>query len=211
MFSLKLKTKKKEARPALVSNPKILEVNLIKSDSGVSFNWGKNLTTAFLVFFIAGVVIAEIYFGLDWWENQEIAKTQVTEQEITKLNHDISTLNNQANEALRYKEKVLALSGLLNNHIYWSNFLGWLEKNTLSSVQYEGLSGNISGTYSFVAVSKTYADVSWQTKAFLNDPMTKKVTVDTAASSQSKDKGKETAPQVDFTINLEVNPAIFKK
>ena len=195
----------------MVSNPKILEVNLIKSDSGVDFDWGKNLTTAVLVFFIAAAVIAEIYFGLDWWQKQEIANTAATEKEIAALKHDITALNNQADEAMRYKDKVVALSGLLNNHVYWTNYLSWLEKNTLSSVQYETLSGDTSGVYSFNAVSKTYADVSWQTKAFLNDPMTKKVTVDLAASTKSKDKGKESGPQVNFTINLEVNPAIFKK
>jgi hypothetical protein len=212
MFSLKLKPKTKDVnkRP-VVSNPKILEINLIKEDSGVSFDWGKNLSTIFLVFFIAAVLVAEIYFGLDWWQNQEMIKTQKTAADVAKINKEITALNNQATEAFKYKDKVLVLSGLLNNHVYWSSFLNWLEKNTLSTVQYSSLKGDTSGTYSFDATSKTYADVSWQVKAFLNDPMTKSALVDDATSFQLKDDDKEKKPEVHFTVKLEVNPSIFKK
>lgn len=209
MFSLKLKPKNKEIKKAAVYNPKILEVNLIKEEAKTSFNWGKNLSTLFLVFFIASLLIAEVYYGLDWWEKQEAVKIQATETEIAQLNKEVSVLNNQSDAALRYKDKVLVLSGLLNNHIYWSNFLNWLEKNTLSTVQYQSLSGDLSGLYSFSAVAKTYADVSWQTKAFLNDPLTKSASVGDAQSPKVKDKTESS--QVDFTLNLEVNPAIFKK
>lgn len=209
MFSLKLKSKIKEIKKSVVSNPKILEVNLIKDDSGVSFNFAKNLSTLFLVFFIAALLVTEIYFGLDWWQNQEIFKMQATETEIFNLNREISTLNSQTNDAFRYKEKVAALSGLLDNHIYWSNFLNWLEKNTLSSVKYENLSGDLSGSYTFNATSKTYADVSWQVKAFLNDPLTKKVSVGQASALKLKDNAKSST--ISFVLNLQVSPAIFKK
>ena len=213
MFSLKLKPKTNDAviKKSVLANPKILEINLIKEDSSISFDWGKNLSTIFLVFFIAAVLVAEIYFGLDWWQNQEMVKTQKTVVEVAKLNKEIATLNNQANEAFKYKDKVFVLTGLLNNHVYWSNFLTWLEKNTLSSVQYDGLSGNVSGNYSFTVTSKTYADVSWQVKAFLNDPMTKNASVEQASSLKLKDDDKEKKPEVHFTLKLEVNPDIFKK
>ena len=209
MFSLNLKPNNKETKKVLISNPKILEVNLIKEDSVASFNWGKNLLFAFLVFLVAALLVVEIYFGLDWWGNQEAIKVQATETEISKLNQDISVLNNQSDAALRYQDKAIVLSDLLDNHIYWSNFLNWLEKNTLSTVQYQSLEGDTSGVYSFSAVSKTYADISWQTKAFLNDPLTKKVSVSAATSPKAKDK--ITAREVDFNINLEVSPAIFNK
>ena len=208
MFSFKLKLKNKEPKRTIVSNPKILEVNLIKEEASDNFAWGKNLVTSLIVFFIAIVLVGEIYYGLDWWQNQEMAKTKVTETEVSKLNKEISVLNNTADNALKYKEKVVVLGELLGEHIYWSNFLNWLEKNTLSSVQYDQLSGNTSGIYSFMATAKTYADVSWQTKAFLNDPLTKKASVEMANLPSSKDEKKK---QVSFILNLEVNPSIFKK
>lgn len=212
MFSLKLKPKTKDInKKPVVSNPKILEINLIKEDSSVSFDWGKNLSTILLVFFVAAVLVAEIYFGLDWWQNQEMVKTQKISAEVAKLNKEIANLNNQATEAFKYKDKVLILSGLLNNHVYWSNFLNYLEKNTISTVQYDGLKGDVSGNYAFTATAKTYADVSWQTKAFLNDPMTKGVSVEQASYLKGKDDDKEKKSQIDFTLKLDINPAIFKK
>lgn len=209
MFSFKLKPKNKEAKKTVVSNPKILEINLIKEENGVSFNFARNLSTLFLVFFIAVLLVIEIYFGLGWWQNQEMAKIQITATEVSQLSREISTLNNSADEAFKYKAKVVILSDLLNNHVYWSNFLNWLEKNTLSSVQYDSLSGDLSGIYSFEATAKTYADVSWQTKAFLDDPLTKLASVSLASSL--KEKGEEKSSQVKFSLELEVNPTIFKK
>ena len=211
MFSLKLKPKNKEVKRTVAANPKVLEVNLIKKDNSVSFNFTKNLSTLFLAFFVAVLLVIEIYFGLDWWQNKETAKTQDTVAEISALNQEITVLNNSTDEAYKYKENVVVLSDLLNNHVYWSNFLNWLEKNTLSSVEYESLNGDLSGVYAFAAIAKTYADVSWQTKAFLDDPLTKSATVDMASAVKSKDKTTEKSNQVNFTLSLEVNPAIFKK
>ena len=209
MFSLNLKPNNKKIKETVVSNPKILEVNLIKEDNGTSFDFAKNLSTLFLVFFIAALFILEIYFGLDWWQNEETSKTQVTEQKVSDLNREITTLNNQADEAFRYRAKVTILSDLLGQHIYWTSFLSWLEKNTLSTVQYANLSGDVSGVYVFNATAKTYADASWQVKAFLNDPLTKDVKVSSVASSKTKENTK--SGQVSFTLNLEVDPKIFTK
>jgi len=209
MFSLNLKPNNKKTKETVVSNPKILEVNLIKKDNGASFDFVKNLSTLFLVFFIAALFVAEIYYGLDWWQNEETSKTQVTEQTVADLNREITTLNNQADEAFRYRAKVTVLSDLLDKHIYWTNFLSWLEKNTLSTVQYDSLNGDVSGIYTFNATAQTYAEASWQVKAFLNDPLTKSVSVNSVSSSKTKENVK--GGQVSFTLNLEVDPKVFTK
>ncbi|MCX6794585.1 MAG: hypothetical protein NTY31_01100 [Candidatus Falkowbacteria bacterium] len=208
MFLQKRKLNKpEETKKHELQNPKILEVNLIKEEAAVSFNWSKNLLMLVFVLFLAGLVVAEVYFGLNWWEEQEAAQIQVLSDKVMKLDAEAGKLKKSAAAALAYKEKSAVFTDLLSNHIYWSNFFNWLEKNTLSSVRYEGFSGTLDGAYSLAATTDTYADVSWQVKAFLNDPLVQQVEVTNAASSKNKTK----SDRISFNLVLKVNPSVFKK
>ena len=208
MFLQRGKLNKKETvKKHELQNPKILEVNLIKEEAVVSFDWNKHLLVLFFVLLLAGLLVGEVYFGLKWWEDQEAAQLQVLSDKVAKIDAEAGKLKKAASDALAYKEKSAVFTDLLNNHVYWSNFFSWLEKNTLSSVRYESFSGDTTGIYTLAATADTYADVSWQVKAFTNDPLVKEVKVTDAASSRSK----TSAGRVNFNIMLKVDPSIFKK
>lgn len=209
MQLFKRQPNKAEAAPKNLQNPRILEVNLVKEDGIVAFDWNQHIFILAVVLAIAGALVAEIYFGLDWWSKQEALRTQEVEAKIAKVNSETNKLKTQFSAGLTYKEKSAAFSDLLANHIYWTNFFSWLEKNTLSSVKYNGFTGDLSGKYTLEATAKTYADVSWQVKALLNDPLTQKVEVLQATAGQGKDKTK--ASEVKFSLLLVVKPEIFKK
>jgi len=206
---LNKKSHKKDERRSGFQNPKILEVNLIKDERRAAVNRYKNFWSLGLVLFLAALFVAEIYFGLNSWESQEEARAQSLSAATAKAGQDIINLQNQASAALAYKNKSVTFTNLLNNHIYWSNFFSWLEKNTLSTVKYGAFSGNLSGVYNLDAQASSYADISWQVKAFLNDPLTKSVSVSNATAAKSKDKNQ--IGGVNFVIALKVNPEIFKK
>jgi outer membrane murein-binding lipoprotein Lpp len=208
-FPKKINKKVAEKPGGVLQNPKILEVNLVKDQALISFDWNKNILVALIVFFLAAALVAEIYFGLGWWEEQETAKAQDLNVQTDQINYQVSQLNNQINAALVYKAKEADFSTLLNDHIYWTNFFSWLEKRTLSSVKYDGFSGDLSGIYDLKATAPTYADVSWQVKAFLNDSATQKVEALKADTAKSDDRTKPAV--VNFNLSLQVNPGIFKK
>jgi len=199
--------KKEGSKKHELQNPKILEVNLIKEEAVVSFDWNKNLLVLILVLMLAGLLVTEVYFGLNWWESQEAAQVQVLSDQVVKLDSEAAKLKKTASAALLYKDKSAVFTDLLNNHVYWSNFFSWLEKNTLSSVRYEGFSGSLDGTYSLAATTDSFADISWQVKAFLNDPMIKDVEVVNAAGSKDQNK----PGRVGFNIVFELNQSLFNK
>lgn len=211
LFFKPKKGKKEETKKNTLQNPKILEVNLIKDEVRISFDWNKNISVLMVVLFIASFLVAEVYFGLDWWEKQEIIKAKALEEDIVKVNRDISKIKATADEALNYKNKSIEVGRLLDNHIYWSSFFNWLEKNTLSTVKYDGFSGNTEGIYALNAKALSYAEVSWQVKAFLNDPLVKNVEVLSVNSSLTKDKTKSADTGVNFSLSFELSPEIFKK
>ncbi len=208
MFLQKSKQNKTEGkRKHELQNPKILEVNLIKEETTIVFDWRKNLLVLAAVLSLAMLLLVEVYFGLNWWEKQEAIQIQSLNEKVVKLDAESNKLKKAASAALSYKEKSMVFTGLLDNHVYWSNFFAWLEKNTLSSVQFGGFSGKLDGKYSFAADADSYADVSWQIKTLLNDPLTKSAKVSSVAAGKSTTKNGGVA----FTLNLEVDPKIFKK
>lgn len=208
MFLQKRKlNKQNDKKTPELQNPKILEVNLIRDEATVSFDWSKNILVLVVVLFLAGLVVAEVYYGLQRWQEQEMAQVQVWSDKVAKLDAEASVLKKTASAAVSYKDKSAIFNDLLNNHIYWSNFFAWLEKNTLSSVRYDGFSGGLGGTYSLSATADTYADISWQVKAFLNDPLVESAIVTSAAPVKSETK----TGRIGFSIVLKVKPSIFKK
>lgn len=217
MLFLKPKKGNKEfIKKNSAQNPKILEVNLIKGEVRISFDWQKHLALVIFVFVIAGAFIVEIYFGLDLWAKQERTKADVLTVEIIKVSQEIKDIQTKADAALLYKEKSSEVSRLLDNHVYWSGFFDWLEKNTLSSVEFAEFSGDLDGVYELEATASSYQDVSWQVKALSDSPFVKKVEVLKAEAAESKG---ETINEVtfagkriiNFSLQLEVNQDLFKK
>lgn len=214
MLFLKRKksSKKEEVKKNILQNPKILEVNLIRDEVRISFDWSKNISILTIVLFVVGVFIIEIYSGLNLWEKQELVKIQALNADTAKVNREISNIKDKADEALAFKDKSAELGKLLDKHVYWSNFFNWLEKNTLSTVKYDGFTGDTGGSYTLNAKALSYAEVSWQVKAFLADPIVKNVEVLNVNSSLSKDnRGQTSETGVTFSLNFTLDPEVFKK
>ncbi len=211
MFFHKNKKTKEDTKKNPLQNPKILEVNLIKGEVKVVFDWGRNISVLLLVLLVAGLLVTEVYFGLNWWAEQENLKSLELSGEIAKVGQEVNKIKSGADEALSYKDKSNSLGRLLNNHVYWTTFFSWLEKNTLNSVSYDGFSGDTSGKYSLSAKAFSYAQASWQTKVFSDSSLVKKVNILNVASASAKDKGSTGNEGVNFSIELEVDPTIFRK
>lgn len=189
-------------------NPEVLGVNLVREESLVFFDWARHLLILILMLGVASLLIAEIYFGLVWWEKKEAISADKVRAEAIIVKEATEKLKQNAAAALSYKDRSTAFGQLLDNHIYWTNFFSWLEKNTLNSVKYEGFSGDTSGSYSLSARANDYAEASWQVKAFQSDPLTEKVGV-LAVSAATKEK-EALSSSVSFNLDLQVSPEMFK-
>lgn len=212
--------KKKQAKVVKstdsLKNPEILEVNLVKDQLLVFFDWNKYIFTALLVFIVAGLFIFEVFLGLDYWEKRESKRADLIEAEIAVIKKDISALNASSKDALSYKDKAEVFSDLLDNHIHWTRFFSWLESNTLNTVKYEGFEGDVSGAYTLAASAPTYAEASWQTKIMADSPVVNSVIVDNVVTEKEEilDENSEVideTSEVFFDINLDLKTDIFKK
>lgn len=189
-------------------NPEVLEVNLVKDEVGVEFNWSKHLFSLFLALIAASLLVIEIYYGLDWWQKQEEQKTVAIVTEYEEVGRQIKNIDANAKDFTIFKEKLALTKKMADSHIYFTDFFTWLEKNTLNSVVYGGFSGDTSGIYSFGATAKNFSDISWQVKHFRNNKYVESVSVDSGSSSRTDDK-KNTDSTVTFSLSLKIKPEIF--
>jgi len=222
MFFSKLLKKNKNKKSTDFSknnfrSPEVLGVNLVKDEVIVFFDWSKYLLLSVIVFVVVGLFIFEIYSGLSYWEKQENIKAEELKTKTDILKMEVLNLNKEHAAALSFRDKSGAFSDLLENHVYFTKFFDWLQKNTLSTIKYTGFAGDLTGKYSLRASAPSYAEVSWQAKAFANSDVVKNVKIEKVSigGEEEQEEGKEgeaaLAGTVSFTIELEIKPEIFRQ
>lgn len=192
-------------------NPKILEVNLVKDEVGVEFNWSRHMMSLTITVLIAVALVAEVYYGLNWWQQQEEERTLLINKEHDTVTQEIKKINNTAKDYIAFKDKITLTKKMADSHIYWTNFFDWIEKNTLNSVNYGGFSGDTSGEYSLSAKTNNFSDISWQVKNFKDNPAVESVSVGSGNSSRSEESEENVEGSVSFSLVLKVKPQLFFK
>ena len=204
------KEKKKSETELGWNNPDVLDVNLIKDEIGVSFNWRSALLKALVLLVIAAGFIFEIYLSLGRWEKQEQEKANQISSSFKEVSQQMRDIKDDTDKVTIFKDKLDLINELMTNHVYWSKFFDWLERHTLNSVKYYSFNGDISGQYNISASASSYADVSWQVKSFLDDTNnTVSAQVDAGESEEGTDNNGLSETKVDFELKLKVNPDIF--
>ncbi len=210
----KVKKEKKAPEPQKsidrmdLANPKILEINLIKDQISVFFDWYKNLALLIIFAFLSFLLIGEIYLALAWWQDRSQGQVEYSSNNFITLNQEIRDIKDKADEALAFKGKLSQVNYLLDNHIYWSNLFDYLEGVTMDEVKYSNFSGDISGVYTLQATAESFPDVGRQVQKFLVDEYTVSAKVDSGEAQMGDD---DIIGDVDFNIQLELNPEVFNK
>lgn len=215
LFKKRQKAINKTKLKGNLASPEILEVNLIKDEASAFLNWRKFFAPLFLSVLVAVILVAEVYFLIGWWEKQESERSLVVENNYQVALQDIKKLQTDYQKLTNFKNKVDLMENLINYHPYWTNFFNWLESRTLSSVTLSGFSGDLEGKYSFGATTNTFADISWQVRALLDDEHVLDVSVDSGSggivSSEDEEGNIDLSSQVSFAIEIEIDPVIFYK
>lgn len=202
------KTKKEKSKPKdkKWENPNILGTNLIEEEIVFLFDWKKGA-----IRFLAGIILSSlsigiVYFGLVFWQNQKEMASKVIVDKFDKLNDEIKRSEKDLDEVFAFQKKINTASFLLDNHLYWTNFFEFLEKNTLVDVYYHGFAGDSSGNYKLSATGENFNTIDQQIKAFKESD--KVIKVETKMGEAS---GDDNGSGVDFSVDLSVDPKIFYK
>jgi len=125
-----------------------------------------------------------------------------------------------------FSDRLSYVGYLLDNHIYWTNFFKFLEKETLRDVYYpEGLSFGINksasadGSLVITTVSRNFDTVTKQNKVFVKSPNVLKVDVGqqepllavnaTSTEGMIINRPRDYENAVKFPLTLQLNPNLF--
>lgn len=202
----------------------VLDVDLIKDQDEKPLYWGKYIGLIILTIIISSVLALEVYWLINWWTEQESYKSQETEEEVEKVKEKINNLSTEYQELSEFKIKMGLVDELIETQAHWTNFFNWLERKTISSVTWQSFSGDLSGVYSLQGNGRTFADISWQVRSFLQDDWVKYVSVDSGSGGITEvieeiegrfdEEGEpltETVltSEVSFSLQLEIDPTLF--
>ncbi len=192
----------------VIDNLDLLETNLIKDEIEIIYNWKKDLSIFFILFLLVAIFVAESYiFLFNWKKQKEIENSYYLETEIVDTKSQINNLKDQYITATEFKKRLELSSAVLSNHIYWTNFFNFLEKNTLkNNVYYRNFSGDIYGAYILPAVSNDVLAVNFQSKFFSNNSSIISSSISEEEIVNDEETGKT---HINFNFNFNLNPKIF--
>lgn len=181
-----------------------------------------------LLFVAAGAAVAVfIGFGLmKWYQGQLNVDIRDTEQQIAQVEARINSYDSLQASASDLQDELTGLDEVLNQHIYWTPFLEYLEASTLPTVYYRSMSGSAkTGSFTFNAVALDYSQIDPQARLLRESALVDGVNI-SAASQYTESRGPETTAElspgsvagssspeqtyVSFSMTVQFSPLLFR-
>ncbi len=183
-----------------------IKTNLVKDQGVLFFNWRQRLLMLSLALILCTLAISLVYVGLLVWQKERLDANEATFANFDAINTEISKNEKDIEEIVLFNRKLELVSFVLSNHVYWTNFLGFLEDTTLKDVYLEGLEADLTGTYSVPAVARNLDTVSLQLELYKAYPKMRTVAY---SNAQSVAGAAGTEPVTRFTLQMTIDPSLF--
>jgi hypothetical protein len=149
------------------------------------------------ILFIILLVYAGLQFGYEPYLNAQLSSF---DSQVQKLGQSISA-SDQANLVTFYSQ-INNLQSLIKNHVFFSQFLTWLEQHTEANVYYTNMVFSSGAQVALVGIAGNAADVSEQIAAFEAAPEVAAVSLSNVAYSSSVNGWI-------FNVVLTMHPSVF--
>ncbi|MFA6391838.1 MAG: hypothetical protein WCW66_03760 [Patescibacteria group bacterium] len=187
-----------------------LDVNLIPEDVLGKLEPKAKLKQMGIGVGIVVVLVGLVYGYMMYRESKIEGDIEELTIQIDGIDQEIKSLGNVRNDAETLRNQIDSISKILDDHIYWSQLLAYLEKYTLPNVYYKSLSATQSGVVTLSASAIDLATLADQYIVFQNaTDFVEKVTIDSAISAATEVDDLNVQNSVDFNISLKVIPDIF--
>lgn len=185
-----------------------VKANLIKDQGVLFFNWQQRLLILALALVLCCLAISLVYVGLLIWQKERLNDNQSTLANFEAINAEIAKNEKDIQEIIEFNRKLDVVNYILANHVYWTNFLGFLENNTLKDVYYESFTGDIEGQYTIPSVARNLDAVSLQLEVMKAYNLVRSVQY---SGGQTVPAGPERPETVKFNLEVIVDPKLFIK
>jgi Tfp pilus assembly protein PilN len=167
---------------SLSRNDEQAEVNLISEDYQQVVRrefWIRFKNTLIVVLiFVIGFTGTYVYLKLN--RIALGAEYSSLEQQISQTDAAINSYSLEKKQAELLKDRTQVLKILLDNHVYWTQFLDLLEHNTVNNVYYTNFVAEAGGSIILTARAATYSDLANQLAVFEEAPFVETVEINGA-------------------------------
>ena len=192
------------------------DLNLIAEDypAIVKAQFWRRMTQLIAVVLLF-VVFGSIGYVYGKWQKLALLKQyQEIMIKIDQTDSEINSFSMEGKQLEALKDRAAALQVLLDNHVYWTAFLGQLEKVTLESVRYYNLIAETNGDVLLSARAKKYEDAAWQLAALEKAEFVALAEISVLTQTPAADAKVESAIgqlPIEFNIKLKLKPDFLSK
>lgn len=204
------------------------QVNLIKEHRSMFFDWQSKMLSMIFFVLLTCLVCVLSYGYLLILEKEKQNSNLYIFTNLDTVNRQIAVVQQELNEKIvPFNDKLMYTGYMLDNHLYWTNFFKFLERETLSDVYYGSgldvsINGNVKGSngiFELWSVAKNYNAISNQTKVFAKSGSGYVLSVD-ATDTDTLAKSTSTPAQIGllptdasqavrFKLKLTIDPRLF--
>jgi type IV pilus assembly PilN-like protein len=149
------------------------------------------------ILFIVLFIYAGLRLGYEPYLNAQLSAAKSQAQ---KVGQSVSAAD-EAN-LITFYSQINNIQSLIKNHVFFSQFLTWLERTTEANVYYTSMFFTSGNQITLAGVAKTSADVAEQITAFEADPRVSSVALSNSALSPSGNNWI-------FNVVLTMQPSVF--
>jgi Tfp pilus assembly protein PilN len=184
----------------MVEHPQSLLEEELRKPEEVEIGWPwRLLVFSFFIFIVVLITFLGIKFGYQPYLDNKI---KTLDSEIDKLSQSVS--QSQIDDFIAFYSQLSNLKVLLNNHVFGSNVLKFLEDNSLKSVVY--ISADVDARLKGIKLSgvvPSYEALAQQIEVFRQSPLVKEVSFKKAQQNEQKEIG--------FDLEISLADNFFKE
>ncbi|MCK5061112.1 hypothetical protein KAR28_01020 [Candidatus Parcubacteria bacterium] len=193
----------------------IIKTNLIQGEITTIIDWSEKKRFVFYMLLSLIIIIGGFYFALLGWEYKSKHDAAKLGGAIAELEEQIKEAEKTVKEVDDFQQKLKFASGLIDKHIYWTNFFCFLEENIITkAVVLGGFAGGTGGEYAFNIKAGEYIDIFDQVRVLKNNDKVIDARVlagqQTIATKLKEDEEEISEKEVSFLLNMILKPALFK-
>ena len=149
------------------------------------------------ILFIILFIYAGLRLGYEPYLNAQLSSVK---SQVQKVGQSVSA----ADEAslITFYSQISNIQSLIKNHIFFSQFLTWLERTTEANIYYTSMFFTSGDQITLTGIAKTSADVSEQVAAFEASPQVSSVALSNSTLSTSGNSWT-------FNVVLTMQPSVF--
>ncbi len=149
------------------------------------------------ILFVVLLIYGGLRFGYEPYLNAQLSSL---ESQTQKVGQSVSA-SDEAN-LITFYSQITNIQSLMKNHVFFSQFLTWLERVTETNVYYTSMFFASNNQVTLSGVAKTSADVSQQIAAFEAAPEVSSVALSDVAFSSSLNGWT-------FSVVVTMRPSVF--